>query len=59
MENLLSPLGGILPGSYHYLYVSKPVIPTPLKVQMSQTNFVSIIPVFHSSFKYNTLFMGE
>uniref|UniRef100_A0A8D2AHM7 Cilia and flagella associated protein 61 n=1 Tax=Sciurus vulgaris TaxID=55149 RepID=A0A8D2AHM7_SCIVU len=35
--------GGILPGSYHYLHVSKPVIPTPLEVQMSQTNFGSEI----------------
>ncbi|KAM4833005.1 cilia- and flagella-associated protein 61 [Urocitellus parryii] len=35
--------GGILPGSYHYLHVSKPNIPTPLAVQMSQTNFGSEI----------------
>ncbi|XP_054580431.1 cilia- and flagella-associated protein 61 isoform X2 [Eptesicus fuscus] len=28
--------GGILPGSYHYLHISKPAIPSPLEVQMAQ-----------------------
>ncbi|XP_032715180.1 cilia- and flagella-associated protein 61 isoform X2 [Lontra canadensis] len=31
--------GGILPGSYHYLHIAKPAIPTPLEVQMAQPNF--------------------
>ncbi|XP_007946388.1 cilia- and flagella-associated protein 61 [Orycteropus afer afer] len=31
--------GGILPGSYHYLHIAKPAIPTPLEVQMSQPDF--------------------
>ncbi|KAM6163775.1 cilia- and flagella-associated protein 61 [Rhynchocyon petersi] len=31
--------GGILPGSYHYLHISKPAIPTPLEVQMTQPDF--------------------
>uniref|UniRef100_A0A452QZ70 CFAP61 dimerisation domain-containing protein n=1 Tax=Ursus americanus TaxID=9643 RepID=A0A452QZ70_URSAM len=31
--------GGILPGSYHYLHIAKPAIPTPLEVQMAQSNF--------------------
>lgn len=58
MENLPFPVGGILPGSYHYLHIAKPAIPTPLEVQMAQSNFVSIIPEFHFTFKYNTLFTG-
>nr|XP_019568090.1 PREDICTED: cilia- and flagella-associated protein 61 [Rhinolophus sinicus] len=35
--------GGILPGSYHYLHIAKPAIPTPLKVQMAQPDFGSEI----------------
>ncbi|XP_029774006.1 cilia- and flagella-associated protein 61 isoform X1 [Suricata suricatta] len=35
--------GGILPGSYHYLHITKPAIPTPLEVQMAQPNFGSEI----------------
>uniref|UniRef100_A0A8D0MCU8 Cilia and flagella associated protein 61 n=1 Tax=Sus scrofa TaxID=9823 RepID=A0A8D0MCU8_PIG len=35
--------GGILPGSYHYLHVAKPAIPTPLEVQMAQPDFGSEI----------------
>lgn len=35
--------GGILPGSYHYLHISKPAIPTPLDVQRSQPDFGSEI----------------
>ncbi|XP_019682442.3 cilia- and flagella-associated protein 61 isoform X4 [Felis catus] len=35
--------GGILPGSYHYLHIAKPAIPTPLEVQMAQPNFGSEI----------------
>nr|XP_008254561.1 cilia- and flagella-associated protein 61 isoform X1 [Oryctolagus cuniculus]XP_008254562.1 cilia- and flagella-associated protein 61 isoform X1 [Oryctolagus cuniculus] len=31
--------GGILPGSYHYLHVSKPGIPTSLEVQMAKSDF--------------------
>ncbi|XP_016067517.1 PREDICTED: cilia- and flagella-associated protein 61 [Miniopterus natalensis] len=31
--------GGILPGSYHYLHISKPAIPTPFEVQMAQPDF--------------------
>ncbi|XP_031227985.1 cilia- and flagella-associated protein 61 isoform X2 [Mastomys coucha] len=31
--------GGILPGSYHYLHISKPAIPTPLDLQRSQPDF--------------------
>ncbi|CAK6447385.1 unnamed protein product [Pipistrellus nathusii] len=31
--------GGILPGSYHYLHISKPGIPTLLEVQMAQTDY--------------------
>ncbi|CAO2578500.1 Cilia- and flagella-associated protein 61 [Lemmus lemmus] len=31
--------GGILPGSYHYLHIAKPVIPSPLDVQRSQPDF--------------------
>ncbi|XP_005866045.1 PREDICTED: cilia- and flagella-associated protein 61 [Myotis brandtii] len=31
--------GGILPGSYHYLHISKPAIPSPLEVQMAQPDF--------------------
>uniref|UniRef100_Q8NHU2-4 Isoform 4 of Cilia- and flagella-associated protein 61 n=1 Tax=Homo sapiens TaxID=9606 RepID=Q8NHU2-4 len=31
--------GGILPGSYHYLHIAKPAIPTPLEVQMAQPNY--------------------
>ncbi|ELK03926.1 hypothetical protein PAL_GLEAN10024010 [Pteropus alecto] len=31
--------GGILPGSYHYLHIAKPAIPTPLEVQMAQPDF--------------------
>lgn len=58
MENLPFPLGGILPGSYHYLHISKPAIPSPLEVQMAQPDFVSIIPKFYLSFKYNTLRTG-
>ncbi|XP_076786023.1 cilia- and flagella-associated protein 61 isoform X2 [Arvicanthis niloticus] len=33
--------GGILPGSYHYLHISKPAIPTPLDLQRSQPDFGS------------------
>ncbi|KAM6144264.1 cilia- and flagella-associated protein 61 [Erethizon dorsatum] len=35
--------GGVLPGSYHYLYITKPAIPTPLEVQMAQPDFGSEI----------------
>uniref|UniRef100_A0A8C0LTH8 Cilia and flagella associated protein 61 n=1 Tax=Canis lupus dingo TaxID=286419 RepID=A0A8C0LTH8_CANLU len=35
--------GGILPGSYHYLHIAKPAIPTPLEVQMAQPSFGSEI----------------
>ncbi|XP_032104012.1 cilia- and flagella-associated protein 61 isoform X2 [Sapajus apella] len=31
--------GGILPGSYHYLHIAKPAIPTPLKTQMAQPDY--------------------
>ncbi|XP_070341606.1 cilia- and flagella-associated protein 61 isoform X2 [Equus asinus] len=31
--------GGILPGSYHYLHIAKPAIPTPLEVQKAQPDF--------------------
>uniref|UniRef100_A0A8C8Z7A0 Cilia and flagella associated protein 61 n=1 Tax=Prolemur simus TaxID=1328070 RepID=A0A8C8Z7A0_PROSS len=31
--------GGILPGSYHYLHIAKPAIPSPLEVLMAQPNF--------------------
>lgn len=57
MENLPSLLGGILPGSYHYLHIAKPAIPTPLEVQMAQPNYVSIVSEFHFTFKYKTLFI--
>lgn len=57
MENVPFSLGGILPGSYHYLHVAKPSIPAPLDVQMAQPDFVSIIPEFHFTFKYN-IFAG-
>lgn len=58
MGNLPFPLGGILPGSYHYLHIAKPAILTPLEVQMAQPDFVSIILEFHFTFQYNTLFTG-
>ena len=58
MQNLLFPIGGILPGSYHYLHIAKPAIPTPLEVQMAQPNFVSITLEFHFTFKYKNLFTG-
>nr|XP_044604766.1 cilia- and flagella-associated protein 61 isoform X3 [Equus asinus] len=32
--------GGILPGSYHYLHIAKPAIPTPLEVQKAQPDFL-------------------
>ncbi|XP_055458610.1 cilia- and flagella-associated protein 61 [Psammomys obesus] len=35
--------GGILPGSYHYLHIAKPAIPSPLDVQRAQPNFGSEI----------------
>ncbi|KAM7126260.1 LOW QUALITY PROTEIN: cilia- and flagella-associated protein 61 [Molossus nigricans] len=35
--------GGIIPGSYHYLHIAKPAIPTPLEVQMAQPDFGSEI----------------
>ncbi|XP_075384094.1 cilia- and flagella-associated protein 61 [Tenrec ecaudatus] len=35
--------GGILPGSYYYLHLAKPAIPTPLEVQMAQPDFGSEI----------------
>ncbi|XP_057636838.1 cilia- and flagella-associated protein 61 [Chionomys nivalis] len=35
--------GGILPGSYHYLHIAKPTIPSPLDVQRSQPDFGSEI----------------
>ncbi|XP_045151111.1 cilia- and flagella-associated protein 61 [Echinops telfairi] len=35
--------GGILPGSYYYLHLAKPAIPTPLAVQMAQPDFGSEI----------------
>ncbi|XP_051000889.1 cilia- and flagella-associated protein 61 [Acomys russatus] len=35
--------GGILPGSKHYLHISKPAIPSPLDVQRSQPDFGSEI----------------
>eukprot|EP00069_Balaena_mysticetus_P007222 bmy_05350T0 len=35
--------GGILPGSYHYLHIAKPAIPTPLEVQMAKSDFGSEI----------------
>ncbi|XP_044515434.1 cilia- and flagella-associated protein 61 [Gracilinanus agilis] len=31
--------GGVLPGPFHYLHVAKPMIPTPLEVQISQGDF--------------------
>ncbi|XP_054111250.2 cilia- and flagella-associated protein 61 isoform X2 [Callithrix jacchus] len=31
--------GGILPGSYHYLHIAKPAIPTPLETQMAQPDY--------------------
>ncbi|XP_013367639.1 PREDICTED: cilia- and flagella-associated protein 61 isoform X1 [Chinchilla lanigera] len=35
--------GGILPGSYHYLHITKPAITTPLEVQKAQSDFGSEI----------------
>nr|XP_048311477.1 cilia- and flagella-associated protein 61 isoform X2 [Myodes glareolus] len=35
--------GGILPGSYHYLHIAKPTVPSPLDVQRSQPDFGSEI----------------
>ncbi|XP_066243088.1 cilia- and flagella-associated protein 61 isoform X1 [Saccopteryx leptura] len=35
--------GGILPGSYHYLHVTKPAIPTALEVQMAKPDYGSQI----------------
>ncbi|KAF6284179.1 cilia and flagella associated protein 61 [Rhinolophus ferrumequinum] len=35
--------GGVLPGSYHYLHITKPAIQTSLKVQMAQPDFGSEI----------------
>ncbi|XP_040602368.1 cilia- and flagella-associated protein 61 isoform X1 [Mesocricetus auratus] len=35
--------GGILPGSYYYLHIAKPAIPSPLDVQRSQPDFGSEI----------------
>uniref|UniRef100_A0A8C6RNX4 Cilia and flagella associated protein 61 n=1 Tax=Nannospalax galili TaxID=1026970 RepID=A0A8C6RNX4_NANGA len=35
--------GGILPGSYHYLHISKPAIPSPLEIQRAQPDFGSEI----------------
>ncbi|XP_051831814.1 cilia- and flagella-associated protein 61 [Antechinus flavipes] len=31
--------GGLLPGPYYYLHVAKPMIPTPLDVQIAQADF--------------------
>ncbi|XP_073484254.1 cilia- and flagella-associated protein 61 isoform X2 [Aquarana catesbeiana] len=31
--------GGIVPGGYHYLHVSKPALPCPLQAQMLQPNY--------------------
>ncbi|XP_074065449.1 cilia- and flagella-associated protein 61 isoform X2 [Macrotis lagotis] len=31
--------GGLLPGPYYYLHVGKPMIPTPLEVQIAQGDF--------------------
>ncbi|KAM4770899.1 cilia- and flagella-associated protein 61 [Rhinophrynus dorsalis] len=31
--------GGIVPGGFYYLHVSKPTIPCPLKAQMAQPNY--------------------
>ncbi|KAM4842160.1 cilia- and flagella-associated protein 61 isoform 2-T3 [Thomomys bottae] len=33
--------GGILPGSYYYLHIAKPAIPTAVEVQMAQPDFGS------------------
>jgi hypothetical protein len=53
-------VGGILPGSYHYLHIAKPAIPTPLEVQMAQPDFVSIVSQFHFTFLCDTvLWEGE
>ncbi|XP_073930343.1 cilia- and flagella-associated protein 61 isoform X2 [Castor canadensis] len=46
--------GGILPGSYHYLHIAKPAIPTPLEVQMAQPDFGSEIVT--GSAKHGTYF---
>ncbi|KAM8774422.1 cilia- and flagella-associated protein 61 [Rhynchonycteris naso] len=35
--------GGILPGSYHYLHITKPAISTPLEVQMTKPDYGSQI----------------
>ncbi|XP_063104699.1 cilia- and flagella-associated protein 61 isoform X2 [Cavia porcellus] len=35
--------GGILPGAYHYLHITKPAIPTALEVQRTQSDFGSEI----------------
>ncbi|KAG8444005.1 hypothetical protein GDO86_009261 [Hymenochirus boettgeri] len=31
--------GGIVPGGYHYLHVSKPALPSPLKTQMAEAQY--------------------
>ncbi|KAG8583780.1 hypothetical protein GDO81_008542 [Engystomops pustulosus] len=31
--------GGLVPGGYHYLHISKPAIPSPLQAQMAQPNY--------------------
>ncbi|XP_021564546.1 cilia- and flagella-associated protein 61 [Carlito syrichta] len=46
--------GGILPGSYHYLHVTKPAIPTPLEVQMAQPNYG--VEIITGSVKNGTYF---
>ncbi|XP_074983371.1 cilia- and flagella-associated protein 61 isoform X2 [Caretta caretta] len=38
-ENFINSHGGVLPGGYNYLHISKPGIPTRLDVQIAQPNY--------------------
>lgn len=56
--NFTFSLGGILPGSFHYLHIAKPAIPTPLEVHRTQSDLVCVISNSHYTFPLNTLHTG-